>query len=37
MKVIVDICVVPLGVGVSLSGRVTACECILTDPFKPTN
>lgn len=37
MTVIADICVAPPGVGVSLSGYVTACECILTDPFKPTN
>lgn len=29
MKVIVDLCVVPLGVGVSLSGYVAACERVL--------
>lgn len=31
MKVIVDLCVVPLGVGVSVSEYVTACERVLTD------
>ena len=31
MKVIVDFCVVPLGVGVSVSEYVAACEGILTD------
>lgn len=29
MKVIADLCVVPLGVGVSVSKYVTACETIL--------
>ena len=29
MKVIVDLCVVPLGVGVSVSEYVTACERVL--------
>jgi uncharacterized protein (TIGR00106 family) len=29
VKVIVDLCVVPLGVGVSLSEYVTACERVL--------
>lgn len=29
MKVIVDLCVVPLGVGVSLSPYVAACEKVL--------
>ncbi len=29
MKVIVDICIVPIGVGVSLSPYVAACEKIL--------
>jgi len=29
MKVIVDLCVVPLGVGVSVSAYVTACEQVL--------
>jgi uncharacterized protein (TIGR00106 family) len=29
MKVIVDLCVVPIGVGVSLSAYVAACEKIL--------
>ncbi len=29
MKVIVDLCVVPLGVGVSVSECVTACERVL--------
>jgi len=31
MKVIVDLCVVPLGVGVSLSPYVAACEKVLAD------
>ena len=31
MKVIVDLCVVPLGVGVSLSPYVAACEKVLTE------
>jgi uncharacterized protein (TIGR00106 family) len=31
MKVIVDLCVVPLGVGVSVSAYVTACEHVLAD------
>lgn len=30
MKVIVDLCVVPLGVGVSVSHYVVACERVLT-------
>jgi len=31
MKVIVDLCVVPLGVGVSLSRYVAACERVLKE------
>lgn len=31
MKVIVDLCVIPIGVGVSLSSYVAACEKILSD------
>ena len=31
MKVIADICVIPIGVGVSVSQYVAACERILTD------
>lgn len=31
MKVIVDLCVVPLGVGVSVSRYVAACEQILDE------
>ena len=31
MKVIVDLCVVPLGVGVSVSRYVAACERILVE------
>ena len=30
MKVIADLCVVPIGVGVSVSKYVTACEKVLT-------
>jgi len=31
MKVILDLCVVPIGVGVSVSGYVAACERILSE------
>jgi uncharacterized protein (TIGR00106 family) len=31
MKVIVDLCVVPIGVGVSLSPYVAACEQVLSN------
>lgn len=31
MKVIVDLCVAPIGVGVSLSKYIAACERILTE------
>lgn len=31
MNVIVDLCVVPIGVGVSLSPYVAACEKVLTE------
>uniref|UniRef100_C6DYT3 Thiamine-binding protein domain-containing protein n=1 Tax=Geobacter sp. (strain M21) TaxID=443144 RepID=C6DYT3_GEOSM len=31
MKVLVDLCVVPLGVGVSVSNYVAACEKVLTE------
>ena len=31
MKAIVDLCVVPIGVGVSVSKYVVACEKVLTD------
>ncbi len=31
MKVLVDLCVVPIGVGVSLSAYIAECERILTD------
>jgi uncharacterized protein (TIGR00106 family) len=31
MKVLVDLCIVPLGVGVSLSSYIAACEKILTE------
>ena len=31
MKVIADLCVVPLGVGVSVSSHVAACERVLKD------
>jgi uncharacterized protein (TIGR00106 family) len=31
MKVIVDLCVIPLGVGVSVSGYVAACQRVLED------
>ena len=31
MKVIIDLCVVPIGIGVSLSPYVAACEKILSE------
>jgi uncharacterized protein (TIGR00106 family) len=31
MKVIVDLCIVPLGVGVSVSAYIAACERVLQD------
>lgn len=31
MKVMVDLCIVPLGVGVSLSSYIASCEKVLTD------
>ena len=31
MKVILDLCVIPLGVGVSLSKYITACEQVLKE------
>jgi uncharacterized protein (TIGR00106 family) len=31
MKVILDLCVVPIGVGVSVSGYIAACERVLTE------
>ena len=31
MKVIVDLCIIPIGVGVSLSPYVAACEKVLTE------
>ena len=31
MKVIADLCVVPIGVGLSVSEYVTACERVLTE------
>ena len=31
MKVIIDLCIVPIGVGVSLSPYVAACEKVLAD------
>ena len=31
MKVLVDLCIVPIGVGVSLSTYVAACEKVLSD------
>ena len=31
MKVIADLCVVPLGVGVSVRKYVAACQCVLND------
>src|SRR5262249_7563074 len=32
MKVIADLCVVPLGVGVSVSPHIAACERVLSEP-----
>ena len=31
MKVMVDLCVVPIGVGVSVSTYIAACERVITD------
>ncbi|HEX8960260.1 MAG TPA: MTH1187 family thiamine-binding protein [Geobacteraceae bacterium] len=31
MKVLVDLCIVPIGVGVSLSPYIAACEKVLTE------
>jgi uncharacterized protein (TIGR00106 family) len=31
MKVMVDLCIVPLGVGVSLSSYIAACQKVLTE------
>jgi len=31
MKVLVDLCIVPIGVGVSLSPYIAECERVLTD------
>jgi uncharacterized protein (TIGR00106 family) len=31
MNVIVDLCIIPIGIGVSLSKYVAACERVLTD------
>lgn len=31
MKVMIDLCIVPLGVGVSLSPYIAACEKVLTE------
>jgi len=31
MKVLVDLCIVPIGVGVSLSSYIAACEKVLTE------
>lgn len=31
MKVILDLCVVPIGVGVSVSGYIAACERVLIE------
>ena len=37
MKVIMDLCIVPLGVGVSLSKYVAACEEVLNQPGLKTS
>lgn len=31
MRVMIDLCIVPLGVGVSLSPYIAACEKVLVD------
>lgn len=31
MKVMVDLCIVPIGVGVSISSYIAACEKVLTE------
>jgi len=37
MKVIMDLCIVPIGVGVSLSKYVAACEDVLSQPGLKTS
>jgi len=37
MNVIIDLCVIPLGVGLSVSKHVAACEKVLTDAGLKTN
>lgn len=37
MKVIMDLCIVPIGVGVSLSKYIAACEDILNQPGLKTS
>ena len=37
MKVIMDLCIVPIGVGVSLSKYVAACEDVLNQPGLKTS
>jgi uncharacterized protein (TIGR00106 family) len=37
MKVILDLCVIPLGVGISLSKYITACEQVLMDAHLKTH
>ena len=37
MKVIADLCVVPLGIGVSVSKEVAACERVLAEAGLKTN
>ena len=31
MKVLIDLCIVPIGVGVSLSPYIAACQKVLTE------
>lgn len=37
MKVIMDLCIVPIGIGVSLSKYIAACEDILNQPGLKTS
>ncbi|THB78974.1 MAG: thiamine-binding protein [Desulfobulbaceae bacterium] len=37
MKVIIDLCIIPLGVGVSVSDYIAACHDILEDKNLQTN
>src|SRR5258708_4431099 len=37
MRVIADLCLIPIGVGVSVSREIAACECVLAEAGLKTN